>query len=87
MDLEAAGNEPQPTPSLNLSSEQFNAQTPQKFEQTSVLQPFMSSGNGMSEQDASMRVPGMDKPLIPNGSSAESAQQSMYMRLQGRRAI
>ena len=71
---------------LNLSAAQFAGQTPGRVIQTSVLQPANPvSGNGMSSTDAQRMLPGLSKPLSsPNGSSQDSWEQGIYMRLQGR---
>ncbi len=74
--------------SINADSERFNALVPRQFSQHSVLQTAMPSANGMSETDARRMLPGMHT-LLPtqNGSSADTYEKAIYMRLQGQDEI
>lgn len=71
--------------SLNADADKFNAQVPRQFSQHSVLQTAMPSANGMAASDYEQRMlPGLSKPLpSPNGSSQDSYQKSLIMRLSG----
>ena len=70
--------------SLGVDSQKFNAMVPKSVVQSSVLQPSRVSGNGMASADYERVLPGMSKPLVSsNGSSTQSYQDSMFMRLQG----
>lgn len=73
-------------PGLNLNGQQFAAQVPHGVIQTSTLQPANPvSANGMAPADFARVLPGMSRPLpSPNGSSQDSYQKSLIMRLQDR---
>ncbi len=73
-------------PGLTLNSLQFAEQTPTSVVQTSVLQPSNPvSANGMAPADFARVLPGMSRPLpSPVGSSVDTYQKSLLMRLQGR---
>ncbi len=70
--------------SLGQDSARYNAMVPKSVVQSSVLQPSRVSMNGMSSSDYERVLPGMSKPLPSSiGSSTQSYQDSMFMRLQG----
>ncbi len=73
-------------PGLTVNAEQFASQTPGHVIQTSVLQPVNPvSDDGMATADFNRMLPGMSRPLpSPVGSSQDSYQKSIMMRLQGR---
>lgn len=69
---------------LNADGVKFMAKVPRGITQTSVLQNPFRSANGMAPADAERMLPGMSSPMAsPNGSSAGSYQQALYMRLRG----
>lgn len=71
--------------SLNADADQFNSLVPRQFSQHSLLQTAMPSANGMSAADYRRMLPGLSRPLpSPNGSSQDSYNKSLIMRLQGR---
>ena len=73
--------------SLIQDADKFNALVPRQFEQHSVLQTAMPSPDGMAAADYSRMLPGLSKPLpSPNGSSQDSYQKSLLMRLSGQDA-
>ena len=66
------------------NSERFNAMVPRQFSQHSVLQTAIPSANGMAAADYARMLPGLSRPLpSPNGSSQDSYQKSLIMRLSG----
>lgn len=70
--------------SLNADADRFNAMVPRQFSQHSVLQTAMPSANGMLAADYQRVLPGLSRPLpSPNGSSQDSYQKSLIMRLSG----
>ena len=70
--------------SLGQDSAKYNAMVPKSVGQTSVLQPYRPSGNGMSANDYEARVlPGGTVLPTSNGMGAGTYQQAMLMRLQG----
>jgi hypothetical protein len=74
--------------SLVQDADRFNSLVPRQFEQHSVLQTAMPSANGMSAADYQRMLPGLSRPLpSPNGSSQDSYNQSILMRLRGEPAI
>jgi hypothetical protein len=74
--------------SLNADADKFNALVPRQFEQHSVLQTAMPSANGMAAADYERMLPGLSKPLpSPNGSSQDSYQKSLLMRLSGQQDV
>lgn len=70
---------------LNGDADRFNAMVPRQFSQQSVLQTAMPSSNGMSMNDWQQRMlPGGSMLPTANGSSADTYEKSLVMRLQGR---
>jgi hypothetical protein len=70
--------------SLNQDADRFNALVPRQFAQHSVLQTAMPSANGMSATDYQRVLPGLSRPIpSPNGSSQDSYNRSLVMRLSG----
>ena len=66
-------------------SARYNAMVPRQFSQHSVLQTAMPSSNGMSMADYQQRMlPGGSMLPTANGSSEDTYQRSLVMRLQGR---
>lgn len=71
--------------SLNVNAQQFRDQIPGRVVQTSVLQNPMKPMNGMAESDYQRMLPGMSRPMpSSDGSSTDTFNQSLLMRLQGR---
>lgn len=71
--------------SINADADRFNALVPRQFSQQSVLQTAMPSSNGMSMADWQQRMlPGGSMLPTANGSSEDTYQKSLIMRLQGR---
>lgn len=73
---------------INADSARFNALVPRQFSQHSVLQTAMPSANGLSAQDAERMLPGGQpgqSVMLPtqNGSSADTYEKAIYMRLAG----
>jgi hypothetical protein len=73
--------------SLGADSQKFNAMVPKRSVQTSVLQPYRPSANGMSSTDYDRVLPGGTVLPTANGSSQSTYQQAVYMRLQGQDEI
>jgi hypothetical protein len=70
--------------SLIQDADRFNSMVPRQFEQHSVLQTAIPSANGMAAADHARMLPGLSRPLpSPNGSSQDSYQKSLLMRLSG----
>ena len=69
--------------SLGQDSARYNAMVPKGIMQSSVLQPYRPSGNGMSDTDYERVLPGGMTLPTANGSSQGTYQQAVYMRLQG----
>ena len=70
--------------SLSNDSVRFNTLVPKSFTQTSVLQNPYPTMNGMAQSDYQRILPGMSKPMAsPNGTSENTFEQSMLMRLRG----
>ncbi len=72
---------------LSQDSARYNSMVPKTSVQTSVLQPNRPSMNGMASSDYERVLPGVPG-ILPsaNGSSSDSWQKSIFMRLQGRAA-
>jgi hypothetical protein len=68
---------------LNQDSVRFQAKVPTGVVQSSVLQPYRPSKNGMSDTDYERVLPGGVTLPTANGSSPGTYQQAAFMRLQG----
>jgi hypothetical protein len=68
---------------LNQDSVRFQAKVPSGVVQSSVLQPYRPSDNGMSAQDYQRVLPGGMILPTANGSSAATYEKAAFMRLQG----
>lgn len=58
--------------SLEQNSARQNSEVPHDMVQTSVLQPYIQSANGMSAADAPRRLVGGGMLASPNGASAST---------------